>query len=191
MKALRASYRQAGHGKEKPSEYFIRKRELINSVYSFEDSAVMSEVMNGAPRSWCTVLDTQKYRTIVEFHAAVIFHEDTLLDLPMNKTENHVRDDQVEQRKPFQKPDSVARTNLVGASSTLLPPKFPKDDATVSRKATPESKGARPCRHCGSGKHWDNECKHSFKGNKFARANLATVSAEDERAQDEYDEMYY
>jgi hypothetical protein len=59
-KALRASYRQAGHGREKPSEYFIRKRELLNSVYSFEDSSVMSEVMNGAPRSWCTVLDTQK-----------------------------------------------------------------------------------------------------------------------------------
>ncbi|KAF8181409.1 hypothetical protein K438DRAFT_1976132 [Mycena galopus ATCC 62051] len=105
-KALRGSYRQAGYSTEKPSEYFIRKRELFNSVYSFEDSSVMSEVMNGAPRSWCTVLDTQKYDSIVEFHAAIIFHEDTLMDLPMNKLENHARDDDVEQREPFQKPDT-------------------------------------------------------------------------------------
>jgi hypothetical protein len=190
-KALRASYRQAGYGREKPSEYFIRKRELLNSVYSFEDSSVMSEVMNGAPRSWCTVLDTQKYDSIVQFHAAVIFHEDTLMDLPMNKPENHTREDHVEQRKSFQRPDTSARANLVGATPTMEPPKFPKDDSIVSKKGTPESKGARPCRHCGSGKHWDNECKHSFRGNKFARTNLARTSEEDERAQEEYDELYY
>ncbi|KAJ6582283.1 hypothetical protein B0H19DRAFT_1252388 [Mycena capillaripes] len=87
-RALRASYREAGHGKEKPSEYFIRKRELLNSVYSFDDSAVMSEVMNGAPGAWCMVLDTQKYRNVVEFHAAIVFHEDTLQDLPTNKSED-------------------------------------------------------------------------------------------------------
>ncbi|KAJ7351236.1 hypothetical protein DFH08DRAFT_992492 [Mycena albidolilacea] len=73
----------------------------------------------------------------------------------------------------------------------MEPPKFPKDDSTVSKKETPESKGARPCRHCGSGKHWDNECRHSFRANKFARANLATASADDECAQEEYDELYY
>jgi hypothetical protein len=109
--------------------------------------------MNGAPRSWFTVLDTQKYDTIVEFHAAIIFHEDTLMDLPMNKSENRGQDDYVEKRTQFQKPDSSARTNLVGASPTLQPPRFLKDDSTISKKATPESKGARPCRHCGSGKH--------------------------------------
>jgi hypothetical protein len=70
-------------------------------------------------------------------------------------------------------------------------PKFPRDDRNVSKRATPESKGARPCRHCGSGKHWDNECKHSFKGNRAARANLASVSSEYFEAQDRYDELYY
>ncbi|KAF7341208.1 TY3B-TY3B protein [Mycena venus] len=190
-KALRANYRQTGHGKEKPSEYFIRKRELLNSVYSFEDSAIMSEVMNGAPRSWCTVLDTQKYRNIVEFHAAIVFHEDTLLDLPMNKSEDYGKQDYFDRRKPFEKTNATARTNLVGISSTLPPPKFPKDDNNISKKATPESKGARPCRHCGSGKHWDNECKYSFKSNKFARTNLAVATTEDITAQEEYDELYY
>jgi hypothetical protein len=80
---------------------------------------------------------------------------------------------------------------LVGWSRNLEPPKFPKDDRNVSKKATPESKGARPCRHCGSGKHWDNECKHSFKGNRAARANLASTTNEDHDALEEYNDLYY
>ncbi|KAF7357249.1 TY3B-TY3B protein [Mycena sanguinolenta] len=183
-KALRATYRQPGNGREKPSEYFIRKRELLCSVYDFEDSAVISEVMNGAPRSWCTVLDTQKYQSIVEFHSALIFHEDTLMDLPMNKSEDHGRNDNGDRR-----PTSNASTRLAGSSTNPSPPPFPKDDSNVSKKATPESLGVRPCRHCGSGKHWDYECKHSFKGTKKARANLAT--AEEISAKEEYDAMYY
>ncbi|KAJ7336115.1 hypothetical protein DFH08DRAFT_965018 [Mycena albidolilacea] len=189
-KALRASYRQNGHGREKPSEYFIRKRELLTSVYAFEDSAVISEVMNGAPRSWNTVLDTQRFRTVIDFHSAIVFHEDTLMDLPLNKPDDH-RQEYVERRKTFERTETTARTNLVGASPNMPPPLFPKDDHNVSRKATPESKGARPCRHCGSGNHWDNECKHSFKANKFARANLASATSDDARAQEEYDEFYY
>jgi hypothetical protein len=128
----------------------------------------------------------------VEFHAAIVFHEDTLLDLPINRTEEHSKQYQDRQNlKPFENPDTLARINLVGASPTLPPPKFPKDDSNVSKKQTPASKGARPCRHCASGVHWDNECKHSFKGNKFARANLAAATAEDIGAQEEYDELYY
>jgi hypothetical protein len=81
--------------------------------------------------------------------------------------------------------------NLVGWSSNLPAPKFPKDDKNVSKRAAPESKGAHPCRHCCSGKHWDNECKHSFKGNHAARANLGSTTSEDVNAQDEYDDLYY
>lgn len=59
-------------------------------------------------------------------------------------------------------------------------------------KATPESKGARPCRHCGSGKHWDNECKHSRQGERWIHANLAFHNDEDKsNAQAEYDKLYY
>ncbi|KAJ7337388.1 hypothetical protein DFH08DRAFT_1082674 [Mycena albidolilacea] len=87
-RALQASYRQSGHTREKPSEYFIRKRELLSSVYSFEDTAIISEVMNGAPGSWCTVLDTQKYDNIVDFHGAIVFHEDTLMDLAVTKEDS-------------------------------------------------------------------------------------------------------
>ena len=79
--------------------------------------------------------------------------------------------------------------NLVGGE--LPPPRFPKDDSVVSRKATPKSKGARPCRHCGSELHWDNECRYSKKGMRTARTRLVECSMEELREQDDYDELYY
>ena len=79
--------------------------------------------------------------------------------------------------------------NLVGGE--LPPPCFPKDDSIISRKATPKSKGARPCRHCGSDLHWDNKCKHSKKGMRTARTRLAECSIEELQDQDSYNELYY
>ncbi|KIJ30039.1 hypothetical protein M422DRAFT_105385, partial [Sphaerobolus stellatus SS14] len=70
-------------------------------------------------------------------------------------------------------------------------PTFPKDDANVSKKATPESKNARPCRHCDSGKYWDYECKHSHSGMRFARSRKIEWTVDDEEAQNEYDDLYY
>ncbi|KAF7306872.1 TY3B-TY3B protein [Mycena indigotica] len=115
-RAMRARYRDSENPKETPSEYFIRKSELLGMVYTLDAS---------------------------------------------------------------------------GASRNLPPAPFPKDDANVSKKATPESKGARPCRHCGSGKHWDNECKHAFRGNKTVRAHLAAATEEELDAQEDYDDLYY
>ncbi|KAF8981323.1 hypothetical protein BDQ17DRAFT_1438474 [Cyathus striatus] len=58
---------------------------------------------------------------------------------------------------------------------------------------TPESKNARPCRHCGSRKHWDYDCKHARKGMRQVRANLVSVDPEpdDLQAQADYDDLYY
>ena len=70
-------------------------------------------------------------------------------------------------------------------------PKFPKDDFNFSKKGTPEEKGARACRHCRSGKHWDNECKHAHTNNfRRARTNLASGELDEFEAQEAYDELY-
>ena len=90
-------------------------------------------------------------------------------------------------RYPFRK----AVTNLVGWSENLPKPPFPKDDKNVSSKKTPESQGAQPCRHCGSGKHWDNECHHSRKGERQARVNYVQLEEMDYEAQENYDNLYY
>jgi hypothetical protein len=44
--------------------------------------------MNGAPGSWCTVLYTPGYVNVVDFHAAIVFHEDTLMDLAITKEDS-------------------------------------------------------------------------------------------------------
>ncbi|KAJ3978289.1 hypothetical protein F5890DRAFT_1422719, partial [Lentinula detonsa] len=88
-------------------------------------------------------------------------------------------------------PPLKARVNLIGSSTNLQPPQFPKDDSNVSKKASPEEKGLRPCRHCGSGKHWDYECKYARQGVKRARTNHTVATPEEIQAQEEYDEVYY
>jgi hypothetical protein len=56
-KAIRARYREPGHTQETPTEYYIRKFELISLVYNFTPTQIMSEVLLKAPRLWSTVLN--------------------------------------------------------------------------------------------------------------------------------------
>ena len=70
-------------------------------------------------------------------------------------------------------------------------PKFPCDDKTISKRATPKDKGARPCRHCGSDLHWDPECKYARRSMREARTHLVECSTDNLEAQDAYDELYY
>ncbi|PBK58716.1 hypothetical protein ARMSODRAFT_991263 [Armillaria solidipes] len=76
-----ATYRQPGHTCESPSDYYIRKSELLNTAFTLTDSEVISQVMDGAPLNWNTVLTVQLYETAVEFQASIRFHEDQLLRL--------------------------------------------------------------------------------------------------------------
>jgi hypothetical protein len=80
---------------------------------------------------------------------------------------------------------------MIGWTPSLEPPKFLKDNKNVSPRKTPESVNTRPCRHCGSGKHWDYECKHSRKGERQACANFISLSDLEIEALNDYDELYY
>lgn len=73
----------------------------------------------------------------------------------------------------------------------MEPPKFPRDDKVISKGRSPEDVGARPCRHCGSPKHWDPDCRHAKQGMRSVRANLASWEEEDYTALDEYEDLYY
>ena len=139
--------------------------------------------------SWNTILTTQLYLDTVEFQEAIWFHEDNLIRMPAD----HVKRDTYEPDPWFQSRETyMPQVFLVGSFKGQEPPKFPKDDSNISQRGrTPEEKGACPCRHCGSGKHWDYECRHSFKGNQAARANLPQICKEQTVAQNEYDGLYY
>jgi hypothetical protein len=117
-------------------------------------------------------------------------------DLPVEENDEHQKD---------------ATTNLIGSHPTVKP-QYPPIDSVVSKGKTPEQKGARPCRYCGSGKHWDYDCpkgdyqkkKSQFKKGKFktkfsknfkqkakAKAHYAGIDHEAYAAFVEYDQAYY
>ena len=86
-----------------------------------------------------------------------------------------------------------AHITMVGCTPSLEPPKFPKDNKNVSSRKTLESVNTRPCWHCtsASGKHWDYECKYSWKGERQARANFVLLLDPDVEVLNTYDNLYY
>ena len=194
-RANRAAYRDSGNGRESPSEYVIRKLELLQFVYNYTDRELINEIMEGVPSYWTPIITPHLFQDLEQFQQSIKFHEDSLLKLGGNEnsyvrqnTQSYPKDSA--NRSPYN-PFRNARVNSVGWSKNTLNPQFPKDDSNISPRGTPEEKGARPCRHCGSGKHWDKDCKYARKGEKRARVNMVGTTTEDEQAQEEYDNAYY
>src|SRR5882762_10462592 len=126
----------------------------------------------------------------MEFQNMVGYHEETLakLESPTQLQPQCLPNGEfLNNQFSYQK----TNVNLVGWSKNIGTRQFPKDDKNVSLRRTPESIGACPCGHCGSGFHWDNECKHSRKGKKMARVNLIQLEDNDLRAQEDYDNLFY
>ncbi|THU80970.1 hypothetical protein K435DRAFT_613322, partial [Dendrothele bispora CBS 962.96] len=150
-------------------------------VFQMEDSELILDILDGAPRNWHTILTTRLYKDAEELQSDIRHHEMTLMDLDLDSRTGP-------SGTGYHSYRPTARVNLVGTRSDLPPPSFPRDDSTVSKKTTPRDKGACPCRHCGSDLHWDNECKHLTR--RTARTRLAETRIEDLQAQDEYDDLY-
>ncbi|KAF6742057.1 hypothetical protein DFP72DRAFT_861131 [Ephemerocybe angulata] len=194
MRANKATYRDQANPKETPSEYFIQKLNLLQLTYNYNDRELIQEIMNGVPTTWTTIVTPHLYLQLEDFQANIKYHEELLMKLDSLRSYfgNFGGNTRGYSRNPFmggyRNNPAQARTNLVGAHDKLPPPQFPKDDENVSKRGTPVSKGGCPCRHCGSGNHWDYECKHSRRGERRARANFAEDEAD---AQAAYDELYY
>ncbi|KAF9007260.1 hypothetical protein BDZ89DRAFT_965723, partial [Hymenopellis radicata] len=75
-----ARFRETGHTKETPSEYFIRKADLLTTAYNFNDSEMISEIMQGAPSQWNMILTTHLYQSVVDLQRAMRFHEEALVE---------------------------------------------------------------------------------------------------------------
>lgn len=201
MRARAAHYREVGHTMEKPSGYYIRKSQLMSLVFNMSDSEIIMEVMNSAPSGWTSILTTHLYETVVEFQAALKFHEDILISIGNEEKRRQfvptfMRNSQPQKsgfrsQNPSPSSQPRAKAYQVGWNRQLEPPKFPKDDATrTKRNKTPGEAGARACRHCGSLMHWDNECKYSPKAARMARANFVTYSDDYLEALEEYEDLY-
>ncbi|KAL1939986.1 hypothetical protein VTO73DRAFT_9321 [Trametes versicolor] len=79
--ALAIRYRDSACPRELPSQYFIRKRELLELAYENSESELISDIMAGAPRVWNTILTPRIYRTTSELQQAIKLHEDDLLEM--------------------------------------------------------------------------------------------------------------
>ncbi|KAF9004131.1 hypothetical protein BDZ89DRAFT_902615, partial [Hymenopellis radicata] len=80
-RARNASYRDQGHTREMPSQYYIRKLELLKVAFDLDDLEIISEIMNGVPDSWETVINSELYATPQELQASIRYHEETLVSL--------------------------------------------------------------------------------------------------------------
>ncbi|KIJ30209.1 hypothetical protein M422DRAFT_101096, partial [Sphaerobolus stellatus SS14] len=168
-------------------------------VFPMSDAEIITNVMANAPPYWATIIDPHRCQNLVEFITAIKYHERSL-SAPPFATENSTS--KLERRMKYLEELVKASTRgkspctpnaqaqLIGSNPSLPPPQYPQDDSNISKGKTPEDKGARPCRHCGSSKHWDNDCRHARSGARNARAFLASASEEQLQAQREYEEAY-
>ena len=209
MKAriLRMRYRQKGHESEMPIDYFHRKLRMIQEVFVQTESETIMEIMNGAPKYWSILIDTSRINTLSDLQYYIKYHEEQLVRNPETQTQDlEKRIKALESRSSSRSSRNAytheveAETNFVKKKSFKKKPvgvhakfssyQFPKNDSIVSKGKTPEQKGARPCRHCGSGKHWDFD--HPFKGkeDQKAKAFLADLDTEALEAYVAYENCY-
>ena len=204
VEAHKASYRDRGHSNESPSDYYIRKLELMELVFDYTEEELISQILASAPAIWCSLLSPHTIKRLGELQDYIRFYEDTLERLGATTDDDYRT--RYSRPNPVRPPNNTrpertsARANVAQAptrrsSGNFSPPAggypFPRDDSTVSKRQTPEAAKMRPCRHCGSPKHWDYECKYSRRGERQARVNHVSFSVEEADEQEEYDEYYY
>ena len=56
FRANNTCYQEVGHTRETPSEYVIRKMDLICLVYNYTDSEIVQLIIKEAPDSWSALL---------------------------------------------------------------------------------------------------------------------------------------
>jgi hypothetical protein len=114
-RANNATYRDVANPEETPSEYYIRKYELLTLVYNLSESELIMEIMNGAPSSWINILNPNLYDDLAGFQGAIKYHEDYLMRMDDHRglLEN--------ERYIFsgKDPPSSPRPHLVGSTDKL------------------------------------------------------------------------
>ena len=120
------------------------------------DTETIQAIMMEVPGTWASIINPQYQKMLREFQNVVKYHEESLekLEVPVLQPPRFPNREYTSTCFPYQK----ANINLVRWSKNIGATSFPKNNNNVSPRKTPDSVGARPCRQCGSGKHWDNEC---------------------------------
>ena len=133
------------------------------------DRELTNEIMEGTPLYWMPIITPHLFQDLEQLQLSVKFHEESLLKLGGGITltslsvcvyiQNFPKENS--QRSSYN-PFINACVDFIGWTKATSNPQFPKDDSNVL--PMPGKKGAHPCQHCGSGKHWDQDCKHARTG---------------------------
>ena len=78
LRANRATFREASHQQESPSEYVIRKMELLTLVYSYTDTKTIQAIMMEVPGTWASIINPQYQKMLREFQNSIKYHEESL-----------------------------------------------------------------------------------------------------------------
>ena len=81
LRANRARFREVRHQRESPSEYVIRKMELLTLVYSCMDTEMIQAIMMEVPGTWASIINSQYQKMLRKFQNAVKYHEESLENL--------------------------------------------------------------------------------------------------------------
>ncbi|KAB5587505.1 hypothetical protein CTheo_9056 [Ceratobasidium theobromae] len=156
--ADRAKFRQHGHESETPTGYVIRKKKIVMLVNNYSSAELIESILSGAPQFWRTILGYADLARWRKFLDAVKQHEEELTEEPFRgKNAVTKKDlDRLWEAMGRLKSKHTAKSHAVQAIKPMHLP----DDKNVSKYSTPEQKGARGCKYCGSKKHWDKECKY-------------------------------
>lgn len=77
-KALRATFREKGHGSESPTDYFMRKRELLALAWNLPARQVIREIFRNAPIMWRAALQYQSIASLSHLQLAMKYNEEYL-----------------------------------------------------------------------------------------------------------------
>ena len=84
LRANRARFREARHQQVSPSEYVIRKMELLTLVYSYMDTEMIQAIMMEVSGTWASIINPQYQKTLSEFQNAVKYNEESLEKLEVS-----------------------------------------------------------------------------------------------------------
>ncbi|KAG8943827.1 hypothetical protein FRC03_002307 [Tulasnella sp. 419] len=82
LKAKNCTYRDSTCPCEKPTDYFLRKFRLLRTAGNYTESEMIMSIMDGAPQSWNSIIDTSLIYTTVQLQDKIKFHEEVLINLP-------------------------------------------------------------------------------------------------------------
>jgi hypothetical protein len=183
--ALAMWYRDKGNEDETPEDYVIRKEEALTGTCTWTDSELVFEIMNGAPKSWQTLIDTYTTTTYHDLLDQVSWSQADLMAVDctsnpniqrqldkmmtsIHKLENKSHSSKVHFHKVVSKP--------IGWHKNLPMPKFKQHDNHTSQKKTPKDIEARGYKYCGTLNHWDHKCtKHKTSDIKQAQVHVASL----------------